>query len=390
MRPDEITAVKEILGEGSFGVVHHVMYTRRGDTKGLDAARKQLKLETEAELKAFTEEACFLVACQTQYVSATGKHPHVLELLGVCLSRAGGERPFILTEFMRGGSLEKKLVLSEGNNYENGVPAAWKQPISWNKLVENLLQAAKGVAHLHEVGIVHSDIATRNILLDESNSAVIADVGLGALKERNPDGSSEQMHLDHGPVQWMAPEQFNHNPKKTQEADCYMFACTCWEAIVQMHPHAGQTFYQVARQQASGVKCGPMPDWVPLKLVSILKSCWQEETPLRPTMPRVVEMLTAYHSTLDGHTPDVRPDEDPRGTYFPELWESMRLRDAKKQKAAAVAAGDTGSANSVGAQGGAGAGAGTPYEDMPLTPHGGGAAGGRSSEGGGGGGGTVK
>ena len=65
--PEEISAVKSKLGEGSFGVVHHVLYTQRGQTKGLDAARKQLRLDSASELKAFKEEATILIAAQMQY-----------------------------------------------------------------------------------------------------------------------------------------------------------------------------------------------------------------------------------------------------------------------------------------------------------------------------------
>jgi hypothetical protein len=63
--------VKSKLGEGSFGVVHHVLYTQRGQTKGLDAARKQLRMDSASELKAFKEEATILIAAQMQYCTVS-------------------------------------------------------------------------------------------------------------------------------------------------------------------------------------------------------------------------------------------------------------------------------------------------------------------------------
>jgi serine/threonine protein kinase len=69
--------------------------------------------------------------------------------------------------------------------------------MDWNKRIELALGAAKGIAYLHDEAhppIIHRDIKSTNILLDEELVAMVSDFGLS--KPTN-DGSGDAMSIDH-------------------------------------------------------------------------------------------------------------------------------------------------------------------------------------------------
>lgn len=90
------------------------------------------------------------------------KHPHVLQFHGYgTLSSGNG---FIVTELMARGSLRSVLA-------DSG------RDLSWATRLSIALQLALGMEHLHQVPIVHRDLKSANVLLDEDFVAKVADFG---------------------------------------------------------------------------------------------------------------------------------------------------------------------------------------------------------------------
>jgi len=129
-------------------------------------------------------------------------HRNVLPLLGYC---DDARAPCMVTPLMRGGSLDDRLLLSDGAlervrrlKFEGDAVLDWQQRLS------ALCDAARGLAHLHSERILHRDVKTANILLEGAlrplpmahgppllvYRAVISDVGLAKVREPTLGGTT--------------------------------------------------------------------------------------------------------------------------------------------------------------------------------------------------------
>lgn len=81
--------------------------------------------------------------------SALRPHPNVVTILGVCMQV---DDPFIVSEYLDGGSLANLLL--DGSI-----------PISSEVALQMCADIASGVSHVHNEGILHCDLASRNVLV---------------------------------------------------------------------------------------------------------------------------------------------------------------------------------------------------------------------------------
>lgn len=124
------------LGEGNFGTVWKAMW------KSTPVAVKKIKKDkiSDEDYQAFINEATLMMKI--------GGHPNTVMMLGVC------EEPLcLLFEYVEHGSLENIL---QDKNYK---PISIQQKCKW------MLEIAEGMLHLQNNNIIHSDLASRNVLV---------------------------------------------------------------------------------------------------------------------------------------------------------------------------------------------------------------------------------
>src|SRR5262245_54797047 len=100
---------------------------------------------------------------------------------------------YIVMEYIEGGSVAR-ILRRQGQ-------------LHWQQAVEIVLQATRGLAEMHRLGLVHRDIKPSNILIDRAGTAKLADLGLARHQGEGADTQLTATGAVMGTIDYMAPEQ---------------------------------------------------------------------------------------------------------------------------------------------------------------------------------------
>mmetsp|Transcript_33593 Transcript_33593/g.84354 ORF Transcript_33593/g.84354 Transcript_33593/m.84354 type:complete len:607 (+) Transcript_33593:3-1823(+) len=255
------------IGQGAFGVVH------RGRWRGALVAVKRLLVSNldQKLIKEFKREASL--------VHKLSHHPNVINFIGACTEAPNFA---LVTEWCPNGSMYDLLVKK-------------KRPLTMLQLVRMMLGAAAGILHLHIEGVIHRDIAARNVLVGDSLTAFVSDFGLSRqIVEESLVGHTES---NIGPVKYMAPEaiaQKNYSVK----SDSFSFGAFIWECVTRQEPYDGENLYTVARGVVDGTKRLPIPADAPKPLADLMRDCFEQNPDKRPDFRQIVQRLSDFEEEL--------------------------------------------------------------------------------------------
>ncbi|HEX6679465.1 MAG TPA: serine/threonine-protein kinase [Gaiellaceae bacterium] len=138
-------------------------------------------------------------------------------------------RPFMVLEFLPGGTLEERLVPGE--------------PYSDDETERLARELASGLAHAHARGLVHRDLKPANVLFDEEGRAKIADFGiarLGGARTLTETGTLL------GTAAYISPEQAQAQPA-TPASDVYAFGVMLYRLLSGRLPFEAESPVELAR-----------------------------------------------------------------------------------------------------------------------------------------------
>ncbi|KAM0954573.1 putative protein kinase RLK-Pelle-RLCK-V family [Dioscorea sansibarensis] len=199
---------ENILGEGGYGVVYHGLLVN-----GSPVAIKRLLNNLGQAEKEFRVE-----------VDAIGlvRHKNLVRLLGYCVE---GTHRMLVYEYVNNGNLEQWL---HGAMRQRGT-------LTWEARMKILLGTAKALAYLHEAiepKVVHRDIKSSNILIDDDLNAKVSDFGLAKLLGA---GKSHITTRVMGTFGYVAPEYANTG-LLNEKSDIYSFGVVLLETITGRDP----------------------------------------------------------------------------------------------------------------------------------------------------------
>lgn len=210
----------ERLGEGGMGQVFKARNWKLGRIVALKLIRKDL-LANAVVVSRFRRE-----------IEATAQldHPHLIRAFDADQTDDG---LFIVMEYVEGVDL-LRLVKEKG-------------PLPPARACDYIRQAALGLQHAHEKGLIHRDIKPPNLLLDtQSDTIKILDLGLARLQEASEgpvqgmaQPSLTQMGVIVGTVDFIAPEQAKNSRKVDCRADLYAIGGTFHYLLTGRPPYPG-------------------------------------------------------------------------------------------------------------------------------------------------------
>jgi serine/threonine protein kinase len=203
---------------------------------------------------------------------STLDHPNILTFIGLSVKAPNFA---IVTEFMSRGSLWN--ILHPPSNQKE------KIQLSWPLRVHIMKQIARGMSFLHacDPPIIHRDLKSHNILIDEKWNCKVADFGMSRVKFL-----TEKMTRV-GTPQWMAPEVLRQE-SYSEKADVWSFGVVMWELITLRAPFAGHTPLQVITMVAHQNKILPVPVNCDPVLAEIMQKCWLQAFRDRPSFDEIL------------------------------------------------------------------------------------------------------
>uniref|UniRef100_A0A3Q7HYC9 Protein kinase domain-containing protein n=1 Tax=Solanum lycopersicum TaxID=4081 RepID=A0A3Q7HYC9_SOLLC len=280
------------IGEGGFGSVYKLglkkMEKRDGRLQdGTFMAVKVLSVELESMRgeREFVSEIAAL---------SDIKHENLVNLRGCCVD---GAHRLLVYDYMENNSLSLTLLGGEQN----------RSKFTWTLRKGVSIGIAKGLSYLHEEvspHVVHRDIKTSNILLDENFTPKIADFGLARLFTENMSHISTRVA---GTLGYLSPE-YAISGHLTRKSDVYSFGVVLLEIVsgspvVAFDITRGEHFLvNKAWEMYNADQLLELVDPVldrellnddeALRFLKVGLLCVQENASLRPKMSMVIKMLS--------------------------------------------------------------------------------------------------
>ncbi|KAJ0539784.1 putative protein kinase RLK-Pelle-LRR-I-2 family [Helianthus annuus] len=195
------------IGKGAFGSVYKAQMST-GET----VAVKVLATDSKQGEKEFHTEVMLLGRLH---------HRNLVNLVGYCAEKG---QHMLIYVYMSKGSLSSHLYSEK------------HELLSWNLRVQIALDVARGLEYLHDGAVppvIHRDIKSSNILLDESMGARVADFGLSREDMINRNASNIQ-----GTFGYLDPEYISTRAF-TKKSDVYSFGVLLFELIAGRNPLQG-------------------------------------------------------------------------------------------------------------------------------------------------------
>jgi serine/threonine-protein kinase len=225
--------VTDLIGVGGMGAVYaaeHVETRQSAAVKVLSSLFKQdAGMRTRFRLEARAGQMV--------------DHPNLVKTLAYGVTDdVFGEMDYMVMELFRGIALHELLSLHG--------------PLTWSLACDIAVQAAAGLQHLHERGLIHRDVKPDNLLMDNAGRVKLIDYGLALTREAVRGGKvvedgeefSLTMLFGHdclGTPDYMAPEQAADSVAADLPSDVYALGCTLFTMLTGRRPYQAATKQQL-------------------------------------------------------------------------------------------------------------------------------------------------
>lgn len=310
--PTELTnhpryRVLQLVGQGGMGAVYKAEHRRMERIVALKVINPAL-MKNPATVSRFQQE-----------VRATAKLSHPNIVTAHDADQAGGLH-FLVMEYVEGKTLADLLA-------ERG-------PLPIPEACECIRQAAIGLQHLHEAGLIHRDIKPHNVMRSNAGTVKLLDCGLARFADEAECASAPVANAPGPPgltaagtvmgtADYIAPEQIVDARATDIRSDIYSLGCTFYHLLTGKPPFPEGTPADKFKQHAESTIAIP-EEW-PDELKAIIRKMTAKKPEDRYATPAgVAEVLTTF-----------RRAASVSGRSLP-LSQRMRSRRSRSRLAAAL------------------------------------------------------
>nr|XP_017225600.1 PREDICTED: probable receptor-like protein kinase At5g15080 isoform X2 [Daucus carota subsp. sativus] len=296
--------IELVIGKGGFGNVY------KGTLGATLVAIKRLKSTSKQGSTEFRAEIEMLSKI---------RHINLVSLIGYCNE---GYEMILVYEFMAGGTLadhiHKRLRQDDTSS----------SPLSWVQRLKICIGAARGLDYLHTgtgiyQRIIHRDVKSTNILLDQNFAAKVSDFGLSRTSPANQTHTFVSTQVK-GTFGYFDPDYFQ-TQRLTRKSDVYAFGVVLFEVLcgrpavdksldeeqIGLARWAQYCFREKRLGEIidEGIKDNVYPDSLEM-FVKVAIQCLQTEPKHRPTMAEVVVGLESALALQEKRTEKITSDEN--------------------------------------------------------------------------------
>ncbi|MFO0941255.1 MAG: serine/threonine-protein kinase [Pirellulales bacterium] len=212
------------IGSGGMSSVYLAEHTKMHDLRAIKVLPKS-KLGKSSYLARFQQEAKAI---------ASLSHPNIVRAYDIDNQ---DDTHYIVMEYVDGDDLQA-IVKKKG-------------PLPFDKAASYIAQAARGLHHAHEVGLIHRDVKPANVLVRKDGQVKILDLGLALFT----DETQTSLTIDFndkvlGTADYLAPEQALNSHGVDSRADLYGLGCTLYFLLTGHPPFPDGTIAQrIAKHQ---------------------------------------------------------------------------------------------------------------------------------------------
>ncbi|KAM7536351.1 hypothetical protein Aperf_G00000083560 [Anoplocephala perfoliata] len=284
----QLPANKVALGSGAFGAVYKGIWRIPDDIEDVQVPTFECpdhRRHVNVAVKILNEQngpSNMQALLEEAKVMCSVRHRNCLQLLGVCL--AGSQR-YLVSEYIPNGSLDGFIRRSR-NDIPHWLLLLWAD------------QIADGMAYLQSAGIIHRDLATRNVLVKERDWVQITDFGLAKMLSGEEEESGEVIvRSGRVPIRWLAIETLTSG-RYSFKTDVWAYGVTLWEIFTfGQRPYPTIETKDVKRYVVTGGRL-PQPDICTLESYQrLLLACWRENPEERISFTDVLQLLRSKANT---------------------------------------------------------------------------------------------
>lgn len=248
------------IGEGGFGAVYSGMWD--GKIVAIKKFHIKEKYSVKNTLNKYIKEINTI---------ANLRHPNIVLYMGSSLTKTDC---YMISEYITKGSLFDYIHVN-------------KKTLSEIEQISIAYEIALAIRYLHSRKILHCDLKSSNILLDENMKVKIGDFGLSKLVNIfNESENKGRLGTPH----WMPPEVMNKGAY-LEASDVFSYGMIVWELISNEIPYYGMTPSQIIGHVADFKKIVEPPLYGNSSLRKLVKNCLLYDSDKRPSFNQIIKFL---------------------------------------------------------------------------------------------------